>query len=249
MFSKHHDLTFRSLLCYLQKNHTPALFLSSHFLLWVSFFSVSSFLHTHTHEFCFTLVDPYLKSKSNTLSSWKLGSSWFHQRVSRFAETNGSSSKSSSWNLLHDRKTTNNHRAKQPGTFGLSAFSIIKVKMNHLLSFLFSFGNSFTSHFLTGHIILIYKPNSLEQKEVLHKADALLWVIFLLSLQYFQKTLWWAFLKMQTQLVPDKPHEYVSPRFLSPSHSKASSYKFHWNLLQQHCTFNWDKSVFQYYVL
>lgn len=44
--------------------------------------------------------------------------------------------------------------------------------MNHLLSFLFSFGNSSTSHFLTGHIILIYKPHSLEQREVLNKADA-----------------------------------------------------------------------------
>ena len=36
----------------------------------------------------------------------------------------------------------------------------------------FSFGNSFTSHFLTGHITLIYKPNSPEWEEVSNKADA-----------------------------------------------------------------------------
>lgn len=41
-------------------------------------------------------------------------------------------------------------------------FQLFRPKWITCFLFFFSFGKSFTSHFLTGHIILIYKPNSPE---------------------------------------------------------------------------------------
>jgi len=51
---------------------------------------------------------------------------------------------------------------------GISTFCIFNYDFNRNESLvLFSFGNSFTSLFPTGHIILIYKHSNLEQREVL----------------------------------------------------------------------------------
>lgn len=105
---------------------------------------------------CFFIrILPHVKRKSKAL--WA-AQDW--APAERFAETDSSSSKSASQSPLRDGKATNSRpRSQNAWTFCVFNY----LGQNESLAFFttfFSFGNSFTSHFLTGHIILIYKPNS-----------------------------------------------------------------------------------------
>lgn len=116
----------------------------------------------------------------------------------------------------------------------------------------FSFGNSFTSLFPTGRIILIYKHSNLQQREVLstahmpaeaqfYFAQNLLFLFFTFSDLFQPYSLGMKNMLADDILCPFQIHTAL--RFhLAPT---ASFYKHSEEFFQLKCAFNWDKPVSQ----